>query len=76
MDTYATILKENLCLPTRSGGLAIHIFYEEAGVEYSSSRKLTAQLATLIKNQIKQFTVDKTQIKITKHVIKKEKQDR
>ena len=30
----------------------------------------------LIKNQIKQYTVDKTQIKITKQVIKKEKQDR
>ena len=30
----------------------------------------------MIKNQIKQCTVDKTQIKITKLVIKKEKQDR
>ena len=76
MDTYATILKENLSLPTRSGGLAMRIFCEQAEVEHISSRKLTAQLETLIKNQIKQFTVDKTQMKITKQVIKKEKQDR
>ena len=48
-------------------------FYEQATVEYSNSRKLTAQLAPLIKNQIKQYTVDKTQIKITKQVIKKRK---
>ena len=55
-----------LSLPTGFGGLAIPIFYEHAEVEHSNSRKLTAQLAPLIKNQIKQYTVDKTQIKITK----------
>ena len=65
--------KKLLSLPTRFGGLAIPIFYEQATVEYSNSRKLTAQLAPLIKNQIKQYTVDKTQIKITKQVIKKRK---
>ena len=37
-----------LSLPTRFGGLAIPIFYEQAAVEYSNSRKLTAQLAPLI----------------------------
>ena len=61
--------------PTRFGGLTILIFYEQAAVEYSNSRKLTAQLAPLIKNRIKQYTVDKTQIKITKQIIKKETQD-
>ena len=65
-----------LPLPTRFGGLAIPIFSEQAKVEYSNSRILTAQLAPLIKNQIKQYTVDKTQIKITKQVIKKVRQDR
>ena len=45
-------------------------FYEQAAVEYRNSRKLTAPLAPLIKNQIKQYTVDKTQIKITKQVMK------
>ena len=61
-----------LSLPTRFGGLAIPIFYEQVAVEYSNSRKLTAQLAPLIKNQITQYTVDTTQIKITKQVIKKQ----
>ena len=65
-----------LPLPTRFGGIAIPIFYEQAALKYSNSRKLIAQLAPLIKNQIKQYTVDKTQIKITKQFIKKEKQDR
>ena len=55
---------------THFGGLAIPILYEQAAVEYRNSRKLTAPLAPLIKNQIKQYTVDKTQIKITKQVIK------
>ena len=31
-----------LSLHTHSGGLAIHIFYEQAEVEYSNSRKLTS----------------------------------
>ena len=62
-----------LFLPIRFGGRAIPIFYQQAAVKYS---KLTAQPAPLIKNQIKQYTVDKTQIKITKQVIKKETQDR
>ena len=53
-----------LSLPTCFGGLAIPIFYEQSEVEYSNSRKLTVLLAPLIKNQIKQYTVDKTQIKI------------
>ena len=60
-----------LSLPTRFGGLGIPIFSEQATVEYSNSRKLTAQLAPLIKNQIKQYTVNKTQIKITSQVRKK-----
>ena len=36
-------------LRTRFGGLDIPIFYEQAEVEYRNSRKLTAQLAPLIK---------------------------
>ena len=68
-DTDKTLLS----LPTRFGGLAIPIYYEQAKVEYSSS--WAAQLAPLIKNQVKQYTVDKTQIKITKQVLKNEKQD-
>ena len=56
-------------LPTRFGGPAIPIKYEKAAVEYTNSRKLTAQLAPLIKNQIKQYTVDK----ITEQAIKKKK---
>ena len=64
-----------LSLLTCFDGFAIPIFYEQVAVEYSNSRKLTAQLAPLIKNQIKQYTVNKTQIKITNQVIKKEKQD-
>ena len=38
-----------LSLRTRFGGLDIPIFYEQAEVEYRNSRKLTAQLAPLIK---------------------------
>ena len=64
-----------LSLLTRFGRLVVPIFYEQAVVEYSNSRKHTAQLAPLIKNQIKQYTVNKTQIKITKQVINKEQQD-
>ena len=64
-----------LFLPTRFGGLAISIFCEQAEVKYSNSRKLTAQVAPLIKNQIKQYTVDKIQIKINKQAIQKEKHD-
>ena len=64
-----------LSLLTRFGRLVVPIFYEQAAVEYSNSRKRTAQLAPLIKNQIKQYTVSKTQIKITKQVINKEQQD-
>ena len=60
-----------LSLPTRFGGLSIHIFYKHAEVNNSNSKRLTAQLTPLIKNQIKQYTVDKNQIKITKQVIKK-----
>ena len=75
-DTHATTLNENLSLPTRFGGLAIHIFYEQAEVEYRNLGNLTAQLTPLIKNQNKQYTVDKTLIKIAKQVVKKEKQDR
>ena len=63
-------------LPTRFDRLAIPIFYEQAEVEYSDSRILTAQPVPLINNQIKQYTVDKTQIKTIKQVIKKEMQDR
>ena len=37
--------KKLLSLPILFGGLAIPIFYEQATVEYSNSRKLTAQLA-------------------------------
>ena len=69
-------VRKLLFLPTRFGGLAIPIFYEQAEVEHNNSRKLTAQLAPLIKNLIKQYTVNKTQIKTIKQVKKKEKQDR
>ena len=41
-----------LSLPTRFGGIAIPILYEQAAVKYSNSGKLMAQLAPLIKNQI------------------------
>ena len=64
-----------LSLPTRFGGLAVSIFYEHAAVEYGNSRKLTAQLAPLIKNQIKQYTVDKTQNKLNKSSKEKSKID-
>ena len=63
-----------LFLPARFGGIAIPVFYKQAEVGYSNSRKLADQLAPQIKNQIKQSTVDNTQIKTTKQVIKKEKQ--
>ena len=62
-----------LFLPTRFGGLAIPIFYDQASAEYSNSRKLTVQLAPLLKNQVHQYTVHETQIKINKQVIKKRK---
>ena len=62
-----------LFLPTRFGGLAIPIFYDQASTEYSNSRKLTVQLARLLKNQVNQYTVHETQIKINKQVIKKRK---
>ena len=62
-----------LFLPTRFGGLAIPIFYDQASAEYSNSRKLTVQLAPLLKNQVNQYTVHETQIKINKQVIKKRK---
>ena len=65
-----------LSLPTRFGGIAIPILYEQAAVKYSNSGKLMAQLAPLIKNQMKHYAVDKTQIKITKQFIKNERQDR
>ena len=65
-----------LSLPTRFGGLAIPNFYQQATVDYRNSRKLIPRLAPLIKNQIKQYTVGTTQIKIIKQVIKKEKKDR
>ena len=64
-----------MSLPTQFGGLAIPIFYEQAKVEYSNSRKLTAHPIPLIENQNKLYAVDKTQIKIAKQVIKKEKED-
>ena len=60
-----------LSLPTHFGGLAIPIFYEQAEVKYSNSKKLTVIKAPPIKNQIKQYRVDKTQIIITNKVIKK-----
>ena len=60
--------RKPLSLPTHFGGLAIH---KHAEVNNSNSKKRTAQLTPLIKNQIKQYTVDKNQIKITKQVIKK-----
>ena len=62
-----------MSLPTRFGGLAIPNFYQQATVDYRNSRKLTPRLAPLIKNQIKQYTVDTTQIKIIKQVIKKKR---
>ena len=59
--------------PTRPGEPAIPTPHEQVTVEYSYLRKLTPQLAPLIKIQNKQYTVDKSQIKITKQVIKKRK---
>ena len=37
-----------LSLPTRYGGLAIPIFHEQADVEYNNSRRITAELTSLI----------------------------
>ena len=76
MDTYATILKENVRFTYSFWWTCNPYFYEQVAVEYSNSTKLTVQLTPLIKNQIKQYTVDKTQIKSIKLVIKKETQDR
>ena len=50
-------------------------FFKQTEVEYRNSGKLTAQLTPLFKKQNKQYSVRKTQIKIAKQVIKKEKAD-
>ena len=45
---------KHFVFPHCFGGLVIPVFYEQAGEEYSNSKKLTAQLTPLIKNQNKQ----------------------
>ena len=37
-----------LSLPTRYGGLAISIFHEQAEVKHKNSRRITAELTSLV----------------------------
>ena len=52
-----------LFLPTRYGGLIISIFLEQADVEYSNSRRITAERTSLITVQQMEYTVDELAIK-------------
>ena len=52
-----------LFLPTRYGGLIISIFLEQADVEYSNSRRITAERTSLITVQQMKYTVDELAIK-------------
>ena len=63
-----------LSLPTRYEGLTIPIFHEQAEVEHNNSRRITAELTSLITVQQMEHTVDELAIKKIKSVIKKEKE--
>ena len=52
--------RKRLSLPNHFGRLEIPIFYEQATVEYSNSRKLTAKLAPL---RIKLRNIQSTRLK-------------
>ena len=52
-----------LFLPTRYGGLIISIFLEQADVECSNSRRITAERTSLITVQQMEYTVDELAIK-------------
>ena len=59
----------------RYGGLAVPIFHEQADVEYNNSRRITAELTSLITVQQMEYTVDELAIKKIKLEIKKEKRE-
>ena len=61
-----------LSLPTRYG-LAIPIFHEQAGVEYRNSRRITAELTSLIIAQQMEYTVNELEIKKIKLKLKTKK---
>ena len=63
-----------LSLPTRYEGLTIPIFHEQAEVEHNNSRRIIAELTSLITVQQMEHTVDELAIKKIKSVIKKEKE--
>ena len=48
-----------------------YLFWWTCSPYFLWTRKRAAQLAPTIKNQIKQYIIDNTQIKITKQAIKK-----
>ena len=60
-----------LFLPTRYGGLTVSIFLEQADVEYSNSRRITAELTSLITVQQMEYTVDELAIKKLNYKSKK-----
>ena len=64
-----------LSLPTRYGGLAIPFFYEQAEVEYNNSRRITAELTSVITVQQMEYTSDELAIKRIKLEIKNEKEN-
>ena len=64
-----------LSLPTRYGGLAIPFFYEQAEVECNNSRRITAELTSLITVQQMEYTLDELAIKRIKLEIKNEKEN-
>ena len=74
MDVYE---KERrlLSLRTKYGGLAISIFHEQADVKYNNSRRITAELTSLITVQQMEYTVDELAIKKIKLEIKNEKEN-
>ena len=59
-----------LSLPTRYGGLAFPIFHEQAEVEYKDSRKITAELTSLITFQQMEYAVVELAIKKIKLKVK------
>ena len=67
-----TITRECICneeersllsLPTRYEGLVIPIFHEQADVENNNSRRIAAELTSLITVQQMEYTVDELAIK-------------
>ena len=64
-----------LSLPTRSDGLGIPLFHENAGIEFENSRKLMSSLTDLIKEQSVLYPVNKTEQKKIKTAIKTERKN-